>query len=195
MQTNHSWDLSRKQFVKSILVGSVALQLPWLTSCSDQTKDFSGIGSLTDKQFELLRNIQDILFPADGNGPGAWEIHADKYTAWVLSDPNLDPDEQQYIIQKLDAFDARCIEKTGNPFQNLSPTERHQFVAEIAEISWGRKLLSRLLTFIFEALLLDPKYDVNPNGIGWKWLNHDPGNPRPTEKILYPAILEFSHEI
>jgi len=42
-----------------------------------------------------------------------------------------------------------------------------------------------LLTYLLEALLADPVYAGNPNGIGWKWLQHQPGFPRPTKNKKY----------
>jgi len=42
-----------------------------------------------------------------------------------------------------------------------------------------------VLGYIFEALLVDPVYGGNPNGIGWKWLEHQPGLPRPTADKRY----------
>ena len=43
------------------------------------------------------------------------------------------------------------------------------------ETRWGRAWLSLLLYYIFEALLSDPVYGGNPDGIGWQWLEHQPG--------------------
>jgi gluconate 2-dehydrogenase gamma chain len=40
-----------------------------------------------------------------------------------------------------------------------------------------------LLDYIMEALLTDPVYGGNPNSIGWQWLKHQPGFPRPTTPL------------
>jgi gluconate 2-dehydrogenase gamma chain len=45
--------------------------------------------------------------------------------------------------------------------------------------------LSLLLYYIFEALLSDPVYGGNPGGIGWQWLEHQPGFPRPPADKIY----------
>jgi len=52
-----------------------------------------------------------------------------------------------------------------------------------------------MLTLIFEALLLDPIYGVNTNNIGWNWLNHDPGVPRPNKENMYPTIYTTINEV
>jgi len=195
MKSEHRWELSRKSFVKSLLIGGAALQLPWLASCSNEN-DFTGsTHPLSKEQFHLLQAVQNTLFPSDGNGPGATEINAGTYLLWVLNDTNIDPEENTYIIDKLDKFNLRCEEMMKSNFLDLSAQKQNEFVAEMSEYIWGRRWLSRLTTLIFEALLLDPQYGGNPNNIGWEWLNHDPGEPRPSKRILYPTIKDISHEV
>lgn len=195
MNSDNQWEISRKSFVKSILLSGAALQLPWLLSCSNDKEYTGSTTPLSKEQFNLLLAVQNTLFPADGNGPGAADVNAGTYVLWVLNDDRVDPEENEYLIEKLDKFKVRCKEETGYEFTDLNAEEQHQFVRKISEIIWGRRWTSRLLTLIFEALLLDPQYNINPNEIGWKWLNHDPGSPRPTKKILYPEIFERSHEV
>jgi gluconate 2-dehydrogenase gamma chain len=50
---------------------------------------------------------------------------------------------------------------------------------EIEQSRAGRNWLSLLLTYLLEALLADPVYGGNPDGIGWTWLEHQPGYPAP----------------
>jgi gluconate 2-dehydrogenase gamma chain len=143
----------------------------------------------------VLQALQNVLFPSDGNGPGAYEVNADAYLLWILHDEHLDPDENQYIINKLSKFDTYAKDQLGYNFYDLNPREQKAVVQDVSETSWGRRFLSRLLTLIFEALLVDPQYGGNPEGIGWTWLEHDPGSPRPKQTHLYPTILDRSHEV
>jgi gluconate 2-dehydrogenase gamma chain len=53
---------------------------------------------------------------------------------------------------------------------------------------WGRAWLSLLLYYIFEALLSDPVYGGNPGEIGWRWLEHQPGFPRPPADKIYGSL-------
>jgi gluconate 2-dehydrogenase gamma chain len=185
----NEWLISRKLFVKTLILSGVALQIPWLQSCDSEEK----IGStepLSLEQFKTLRAVQDILFPADGSGPSARDINAAAYLVWVLNDSRLDPDENNYIIEQLDKFEVECAAFHGDAFFNLSQGNQEDFIASISNESWGKKWLSRLITFIFEALLLDPSYGSNTNEVGWEWLSHNPGQPRPTQEILYPEIFE-----
>jgi len=50
-----------------------------------------------------------------------------------------------------------------------------------------------LLTYILEALLTDPVYGGNPNGIGWTWLQHQPGFPTPTEDKKYYKLRKDTY--
>lgn len=194
MKNEYKWELSRKTFVKSLLISGAALHLPWLSSCSE-TNESLDVKPLTKDQFKLLTTVQEVLFPSDGNGPSASEINAGAYIVWLLNDSEQDPDENNYIIEKLDEFAEYCKEETGSNFLDLNSKEQHDFIKKTSRVKWGRTWLSRLLTLIFEALLLDPQYGSNPDGIGWKWLNHNPGSPRPTKNLLYPEILNRSHEV
>lgn len=195
MQSEEQWQLSRKKFVKTMLLGSAAMQLPWLSACQNRRFFPGDTSPLTNHQFKVLQAVQNVLFPSDGNGPGAYDVNADTYLLWVLNDEELDPDENRYIIEKLDKFETLTKEKLGYSFIDLNPREQHVMVEQVSELKWGKRWLSRLLTLIFEALLLDPSYGCNPEGIGWQWLNHDPGSPRPDKDHIYPNILTVSNEV
>lgn len=186
---SRDWLVSREQFLRSIAIGGVAINLPWLTACSSGPDDFGDTSPLNSRQFITLRELLSVLFPNDGNGPGALEVNADRYILWVLNDPLLDPVENEFIIDKLDKFIETCKEQYAQRFEELSEEAKQSFVRKVAD-DWGKTWISRLLTLIFEALLTDPKYGGNPDHIGWEWLQHDPGVPRPSIHQTYPNILE-----
>ncbi len=194
---DQDWNISRKNFVRTMLLGGLALQLPWLQSCTDE-HGFpipANLDPLTKDQFVTLQHLLLILFPDDGNGPSAIDIHADQYILWVLNDPELDPNENNFIIEKLDLFQEKCAESLSMDFKSLSIAEQQDFVSTISREKWGKRWMSRLLTLIFEALLLDPSYGGNSEEVGWNWLAHNPGYPRPHDKIRYPNILSLKHEV
>ena len=57
---------------------------------------------------------------------------------------------------------------------------------QIEQSNAGQNWLSLLLTYLLEALLADPVYGGNPDGIGWQWLEHQSGFPRPpADKTWY----------
>ena len=64
-------------------------------------------------------------------------------------------------------------------------------VKKFMTLDHGSDWTSIVLTLVFESLALDPIYGGNPDGIGWKWLNHTPGWPGPTEELRYENILKI----
>ena len=185
----NEWLISRKAFVKTLVLSGVAVQMPWLNSCSTD-EEVGETKPLTKNQFKTLRAVQDILFPEDGNGPSARGINATNYLVWVLNDTRIDPEEKAYLIEKLNEFTSQCKQEHGDEFFELYQSTQEEFIKSISSESSGKKWLSRLITFIFEALLLDPSYGCNTNEAGWEWLSHDPGQPRPVKEIMYPEIFD-----
>ena len=66
---------------------------------------------------------------------------------------------------------------------------------QIEQSRAGRNWLSLLLTYVLEALLADPVYGGNPDGIGWQWLEHQPGYPRPpADKSWYKLATPVRYQ-
>lgn len=185
--------MQRRVFVKSILAAGLLTQIPTFAALKT-TPQSSTYKTKTDllnaEQAEIVRDVQELLFPNDSNGPGATELNADKYLLWVLSDPKKDPADTKYIIDGIGWVAETADEEYHKTFTELSETEKESLIALIAGEAWGASWLSIILTYIFETLIADPQYGGNTNESGWKWLNHYPGNPRPTEELLYGNILE-----
>lgn len=193
---DYKWELSRKEFLKSLLLLGVAANIPLLTSC--ETKEESegfDCAPLSTEQLKVLQAVQLVLFPKEGNGPSAIEVNADKWIVYVLNDSREPQREKDFIVEHLDGLN-QLSKETNKASYDLLNIDRQEdllelFFEEKAPKRWG----SRMLTLIFEALLLDPLYGVNPYNTGWKWLNHNPGMPRPNEKNMYPNIYTTMNEI
>lgn len=142
-------------------------------------------GSLSSAQEKTLRAVQRHLFPSTETSPGADEINALFYLQLVLLDPALDPRDQKFIINGISWLGEECQNKFSAGFTQLEYAQKEQILREIEKENWGERWLSYLLKYIFEALLADPLYGGNPEGIGWEWLTHTPGLPRPTEANRY----------
>jgi hypothetical protein len=188
----HKWSMSRQDFLKSMLYSFAITQMSFLSSCSqkknNKLKPFSN--KLDHNQLEIVKIVQSILFPNDRNGPGALDIHAHNYLQWVMSDPWLDREEVEYIINGTGWVDETAQEDYSKGFTSLSREDQEQLINKISKESWGEDWLSVILTYIFEALLCDPLYGGNPDETGWKWLEVYPGYPRPDKSLLYGEILE-----
>ncbi len=183
IQKNKPLLFSRRNFIGGLLAGTV------LASGNLKAVNISSGDILTDDQFQLIRSVQQILLPSDGNGPGAKDIIADTYLLWVLSDIRMDPEEKEYIINGMGWVDETAEEEFSMGYNKLSQEKKEELIEIISREKWGRSWLGVILNFIFEALLSDPQYGGNPDNIGWNWLGYNGGSPRPTIPNLYPEIL------
>ena len=191
IQNIEQWQTSRRHFVKGLLFTGIITQIPFLSACISKDKeDILPFGQLNDKQNKILFEVQNILFPNDGNGPSAKDIKALEYLQWVILDSRMDPSEVEYLLNGIRWLEESSGEIYSNPFLKLSDENMSYLIAKVSKENWGESWLSVVLTLIFEALLSDPQYGGNTDSMGWKWLNHNPGNPRPTEELLYDKIFE-----
>ena len=113
----------------------------------------------------------------------------------VLNDTELNPNENNYVIKKLDLFMDQCNTEYAEQFYNLSSSNQEELVDKKINSKDLQTWFSRLLTLIFEALLLDPAYGGNTDKAVWLWLDHDPGYPRSKMVNSYPNILMKKNEI
>ncbi len=129
--------------------------------------------------------VQNHLFPAEADSPGAKDINALRYLQNVITNFAIDQDEKEFILNGVKWLNDLSLEKQKAVFAQLSYSQRTDMLHQITKSKSGRRWISKLLTYIFEALLSDPSYGGNPDGIGWKWLNHHPGYPRPPKHKHY----------
>lgn len=123
--------------------------------------------------------IQEHLFPAAGDGPGAGDINATGYLRRVLEDPYVEAEEKTFLQAGVRWLDGFCIKQHNGHFFDLQDTRREQVLMHVASSPAGRDWVALMIYYIFEALLTDPIYGGNTDGIGWAWLEHQPGFPRP----------------
>lgn len=135
----------------------------------------------------VLEAVQEHLFPRSENAPGAHEIHALAYLKAVLADPRGDRDEQRFILKGVEWLESLSQQRFKASFLVLDTQQREQILLEVAATPKGDNWLSTLLLYLCEALLCDPAYGGNPGGIGWQWLAHQPGFPRPPPDKRYGA--------
>lgn len=188
-----NWQFSRADFLKSLVVLGISTQLIGCRSPQENTPSANNTKLTTvmsNQQAELIKVVQSILFPADGNGPSAEEINAFPYLVWYLQDELIEKYERDFFIRGADWANQEALALTNTPFLELSLQSQTKLVGLLAKKKKTKLWISKLLTFIFEALLANPMYGGNPNEVGWKWLNHDPGSPRPNEANNYPTILK-----
>ncbi len=179
----------RREFIRQLFLSGIAVQLPFFFSCSGNNE----VDNVSRKT-EPVRVIQQILFPGAPDSPGIPETGATTYFKRMLQDERIDPEERAYLQDGLQWVNETAQEQMKKDFMQLTFKQQKQLIEKIAAFSWGEAWLSRMLTVIFEALLLDPLYGVNHDESGWKWLKHIPGAPRPDMRNRYPEILSRKAE-
>jgi len=157
---------------------------------SENSKTLSDIYIFDQHQKDLIIAVQLHLFPDDGDGPSATEINALKYLEWALTDPdNEDEGDGEFIVKGVGWLDSLSEQTQGDQFIKLSGEKQDKVLQQISKSSAGENWLSILIYYLIEALLFDPIYGGNPDGIGWKWLEHQPGFPAPTKDKLYRSFI------
>lgn len=185
------WSTNRRRFIKSVGVVTIYSQILRLQSCQNSPqKVYLANDYLTALQAEIIQKVQAVLFPNDGNGPSVDDINAYSHFIWVISDKRKRQAEIDYLINGMDWTEETANEQYNKSFNQLNDNEVEDLVEFIANEEWGKDWLSIVLTLIFEALALDSIYNINTNQVGWKWLNHQNGTPRPTIDITYDNIFK-----
>ena len=173
--------LDRRSFLT--LLASLAASYP-LTSLAEKRKIAAG-GQLLEDPWLTIAAVQEHLFPAEADSPGASDIQALQYLQAMMQTPDADEEENQFIKQGAGWLNGIAQKTRSTNFINLSEADREQVLRQVEKSRAGERWLSLMLTFIIEALLTDPVYGGNPNGIGWNWLQHQPGYPRPPQDKMY----------
>ena len=177
--------MDRRTFLARASSLGIAITAPWALRLADAAiADLDGAG-LKKKQWQTLAAVQEHLFPGESHAPGAADVNAAAYLHFVLSDPGLDPAEDKLIRNGLTQLEDLVRQLYGKGFVTLSEAECEASLRQFEKTTTGRQWITDILGYIFEALLTDPVYSGNPDAIGWKWLDHTPGFPRPPDDKRY----------
>lgn len=185
-QKVYSWELSRRNFIKGGTALIILSQLQLLTNCTNSVVENS---VLNEEQLDIVLFVQNFLFPKDNLGPSAKEINADLYLIWVLSDGRFLKEDKQYLLDGIKWVQETAEENFKLNYSKLTTIQKNELLVQVSQKSWGENWLSYMLTFIIEAMVSDPVYGFNKNGVGVKWLSHEYGVPRPDKTTKYPEIF------
>ena len=185
-------NLARRRFLCDGLkaAGALCITPAWLSlsACSDQHEDDQTRLSQLEPWYTFAAT-QQRLFPADGDGPDAKSINAARYLKFVLDAPDMDSADRKFVLDGVDWLNRLAIARYTGVFASCEPAQQVSLLHEISQSRAGERWLSYLVTYVIEALLSDPVYGGNPDGIGWKWLQHIPGFPRPPANKRYFDLL------
>ncbi len=179
--------LNRRRFLKGIGMATAMYLLP-LSACRRITgsgEDRPGTHVLSTKEKEVLGAVQQHMLPDDKIGPGAGEINALNYFEFVLADRYLSAFSRKLLINGITWVEETAQDLFGTGFSRLDPKRKEACLRDLETYKNGERWLSRVLTYIMEALLGAPAYGVNTGESGWKWLDHTPGVPQPSKDNIY----------
>ncbi|HHB52582.1 MAG TPA: gluconate 2-dehydrogenase subunit 3 family protein [Saprospiraceae bacterium] len=182
----------RRTFLKKISAFGVVAHLPTWYACSTDAHNYP-FRVITTKQQSILKVVITILFPTTDTLK-INQLQTVPFIDFILSDENYDADEKNTLLDGITSLENLTKEKFNKSFIDLSIRNQEKLIVYIKDKSWGEFWLSRLLTIVFESLLLDPIYQINKNGIGWNWLAHKSGVPRPDKNNKYQEILKRKKE-
>lgn len=174
--------LTRRAFLLRAAGGSLAA----LFGRAGSTADVLTIDDA--RRWQVLDAVQRHLLPSEPDSPGAAEINALAYLRFVVSDPKLATEDRAFILDGVGWLEEIAADEEGGSFLELGAEQRERLLRTIVATAAGENWVSTLLLYLMEALLTDPAYGGNPGGIGWRWLRHVPGFPRPTPDKIYPEL-------
>jgi len=135
--------------------------------------------------WKTIAAVQDHLFPAGKDSPGIQDIHALSYLQNMIQQEDVTEYKRQQIKAGEKWLNALCVQLYHKKFIALNEEKREKVLRRIEQSEAGRQWLAWLMSYLMQALLADPVYGGNPDGIGWKWLQHQPGFPRPPKSKRY----------
>jgi len=164
--------LSRRIFLKNSFLSSVIL----LTYGSEL---FAAIAPM-----QTIAMVQKDLFPSTDLVPSSEYINANFYLSKILTHSRVTLEDKIFIRDGVKWLNEEAITKYKKVYAKLSKKQRQKVLQEVADSDWGESWLAIIMTYLMEAMLADPVYGGNKGEIGWKWLNHQGGLPRPTKALL-----------
>ena len=185
-----SWQaspVSRRHFLQGMSAISAGMLLPVSSKAKSQSHT-----TATPQQtpWPTIAAVQEHLFPSETDSPGAQDINAAAYLKNLLDDAKHDQDERNFILNGPSWLNELAKTDHQKMFTQLNAIQREQLLQRIARSNAGENWLSLLLLYIFEALLSSPVYGGNPEDIGWRWLEHNPGFPQPTRNNSYQKLRQ-----
>ena len=175
-------NMNRRTFIT--LISSISASYPASALLSSRAQAASKNNSHSEEPWQTLAAVQEHLFPASGTSPGAADIQAVEFLQQMLKTPGND--DITFISNGVNWLNDISRKNHSDIFLLLDDSHKEKVLRQIEQSQAGERWLSLLLTYLIEALLSDPIYGGNPDGIGWKWLEHQPGFPRPgVDKMYY----------
>ena len=161
--------MTRRVFILAVIGAGTALALLPQNSKTD----------INIAPFKVIQAVQETFFPKELKAPSALEFGATNYLLKVSSHSSFLKSDLNFLL-----YGAELLINAQNDFLTMNPKERDEALRDFVNSSEkAENWASLLLFYTLEALLSDPIYGGNRNQLGWKWLGHHTGQPRPKVKF------------
>lgn len=131
-----------------------------------------------------LNAVLNHLLPESSSNTSLNDISAKKIqaTQYLMNVVELQPTESaeiEFIFKGVGWLNGYTQSQKKQNFMALNTEDKEVMLKAISRSGAGQNWLNNLIGYIYEAMLSPPIYGGNPSGIGWKWLEHQPGYPLP----------------
>lgn len=181
--------LSRRNLLKSAAGASAVISM---NSFSFTATEHNYSMALQSDPWLTLHSVLMHLLPKSESGPSAEDIRASHYLYNLVFLQPTPQDEIDFIFKGVGWLNGYSQSKTKQNFSQLTHSEKETMLRAISGSNAGENWLSMLIGNLFEAMLSPPSYGGNPNGIGWKWLQHQAAFPLPKEGQRYYELPKRS---
>lgn len=168
--------VSKRLFLKLALIGAGTFSIQSISWSKDKV--------------DTLALLQEDLFPKVSNKLNIKTINARAYLSYIMRHPRVSYEDKLFIKKSVKWLDEEAQTLFNKNYTDLSLQNRQNVLSSIAKTKWGENFIETILIYIFEALFGDPVYGINKDEIGWKWVKHNPGLPRPINSFKYILSLE-----
>lgn len=139
---------------------------------------------LSPAEWLTFESVLDVMLPSGPDSPGARDVNAIGYLDAALADRDTDPADVALVRSGALWLDEAARRGGARDFPDAPSGARETALRAVAEHARGPDWVLLVLMFGLEALLGDPVHGGNPGEVGWLWLGHRPGEPRPTLKAV-----------
>ena len=175
---------SRRKLLKSAAGASAIIAAPTI-ALSKENYPSAYQTALNKLEWQTLDSVFNHLFPSSESGPSAKDIQATFYLYLLVHEQPTAQDEIDFIYRGVGWLNSYTQSKQQVNFIELSFDDKEQILRAISRSEAGQNWLNMMILNLYEAMLSPPSYGGNPDGIGWKWINHQAGFPLPPEGKRY----------
>ena len=181
---------SRRKLLKSAAGMTAIAAMPVMASGKNEQKQIAAI--VQTDPWLTIDAVLDHLLPESSSGPSAKELRVLTYLYSVVDKQPTEQNEIDFIFKGVGWLNGFTKKQLDKSFITLTKAEKETMLRGISRSTAGENWLNNLLGYIFEAMLSPPIYGGNPEGTGWKWLEHQAGFPLPKAGQRYYELPKRS---